>query len=100
MLVILVTEEAAAMVSGSGAGPGLVGIANGSGWMVAKASGFMEMTMRPINPSPRLDLIEARFPLCLLFWSVILLRLGLPIILVKTGWGKTDKSWSVFSGIG
>ena len=33
---ILVAKEAAAMASGSGAGPGLVGIAKSSGWMVAK----------------------------------------------------------------
>ena len=63
MSAILVAEEATAMASGSGAGPGLVGIANGSGWMGAKIYGFMEMTMRPVNPSPRFDLIKARFPL-------------------------------------
>ena len=68
--------------------------------MVAKTVGFMEMTMSPVNQSPRLDLIEGRFPLCLLYWSVILSRLGLPTILVRTGWGKTAKSWSAFSGIG
>ena len=88
------------MASGSGSDPGLVGIANGSGWMVEKFSGFMEMTMRPVNLLPRFDLIEARFPLCSLFWSVILARLGSPTILVSTGCGKTAKSWSAFSGIG
>ena len=95
---ILVAKEAAAMASGSGAGPGFVGIANGSGWMIAKVAGFMETTMRPVNPLPRFDLIEARFPLCP--WSVIILRLGSPTILVRTGLGKTAKSWSAFSGIG
>ena len=60
----------------------------------------MEMTMRPVNPSPRCDLIEARFPLCSLCGNVILSGLGLPTILVRTGWGKTAKSWSAFSGIG
>ena len=88
------------MASGSGARPGLVGITNGSGWIVAKVSGFMEMTMRSVNPSPRFDLVEARFPLCSLCWSVIISRLGLPTIFVKTGWGKTANSWSAFSGIG
>ena len=68
--------------------------------MVAKIYGFMEMTMRPVNPSPRFDLIEARFPLCSLCWSVILARLCSPTILVRTRCGKTAKSWSVFSGIG
>ena len=92
MSAILVDEEAVAMASGSGAGTGYVGIANGSGWMVAKVADFIEMNMRPFNPSPRLDLIEARFPLCSLSWRVMLLRLGSPIILVKTGWGKTAKS--------
>ena len=58
-----VAEEATAMASGSGAGPGLVGIAKGSGWLVAKMDGFMAMTMRPVNPSPRFDLIEVGFPL-------------------------------------
>ena len=33
---------------------------------------FMEMTMRPVNPSTRLDLMEARFPLCSLCWIVML----------------------------
>ena len=61
---ILVAEEAAAMAMGYGAGPGLVGIVNRAGWTVTKVAGFMEMTMRPVNPSPRFDLIEARFPLC------------------------------------
>ena len=66
MLAILVAEEAAAIALGSGAGTELVGITNRSGWMVAKVASFMEMTMRPVDPSPRLYLIEARFPLCLL----------------------------------
>ena len=69
------------------------------GWSL-KISGSMEMTMRAVNPLPRLDLIEARFPLCSLCWSVILSRLGFPTILVRTGWGKTAKSWLAFSGIG
>ena len=68
--------------------------------MVAKIAGFTEMTMRPVNPSPRLDLIEARFPLCSLFYKVILSRVGSTTILVKTGWGNTAKSWLVLSGIG
>ena len=88
------------MASGSGAGPGLVGIAKSSGWMVAKISGFMEITTRPVNPSPRFDLIEARFPLCSLYWSVILARLGLSKILGRTGCGKTAKSWSALRDIG
>ena len=88
------------MALGSGAGPRLVGIANGSGWMVAKISGFMEMTMRPVNPSPRFYLIESRFPLCSLCWSIILSRLGSPTILVRTRCRNTAKSWSDFRGIG
>ena len=76
-------EEVTAISSGYGAGPGLVGIANRPGWMGAKIYGFMEMTMRPVNPSPRFDLIKARFPLCSLYWSVILARLGSPTILVR-----------------
>ena len=67
--------EAAAMASGSGAGPGLAGIAKSSGWMVENIYGFTEITIRPVNPSPRFDLIEARFPLCSLCWSVMLARL-------------------------
>ena len=67
--------------------------------MVAKIYGFMDMTMRPVNPSPRFDLIKVRFPLCLLCWSVTLPRLGSPTILVRTGCRKTAKSWSAFSGI-
>ena len=62
--------------------------------MVAKIYGFMDMTMRPVNPSPRFDLIKVRFPLCLLCWSVTLSRLGSPTILVRTGCGKTSNSWS------
>ena len=100
MSAILVAEEAAAMSMGSGAGPGLVGIVNGSGLMVAKFAGFMEMTMRPVNPSPRLDLMDARFPLCSLYWRVMLSRVGSPTIFVNTGWGNTAKSWSALSGIG
>ena len=65
-----------------------------------KISGFMEITIRPVKPSPRFDLIKARFPLCLLCWSVMLARLGYPTILVRTGCGKTAKSWSALSGIG
>ena len=72
------------MASGSGAGPGLVGIANGSGLMVAEIAGLMELTMRLVIPLPRFDLIEARFPLCSLCWSVIFSRFGSPIILVRT----------------
>ena len=68
--------------------------------MVAKVAGFMEMTMRPVNQSPRLDLMEARFTLCSLCWRVILSRVGYPTILVKTGWGNTAKSWSALSDIG
>ena len=68
--------------------------------MVAKVAGFMEITMRPVNPSPRLDLTEARFPLCLLFWIVILSRVGSPTILVETGWWNTAKSWLALSDIG
>ena len=64
-----------------------------------KISGFMERTMRPVSPSPRFYFIEARFPLCSLCWSVMLARLGLPIILVSTGCGKTARSWSTLSGI-
>ena len=88
------------MTTGSGAGPGLVGIAKVLGWMVANISGFMEITMRPVKPSPRFDLIEERFPLCSLYWSVMLARLGSPTILLMTGCGKTAKSWSELSGIG
>ena len=93
-------EEAAAMASGSGTGTGLISIANKLGWMVTKVAGFMEMNMRPVNPYPILDLIEARFALCSLCWSVMLSRFGSLTILVKTGWGKTDNSWLEFSGIG
>ena len=64
-----------------------------------KISGFMERTMRPVSPSTRFDFIEARFPLCLLCWIVMLARLGSPIILVNTGYGKTARSWSALSGI-
>ena len=35
------------MALGSGAGPGLVGIANGSEWMVAKITGLMVISMKP-----------------------------------------------------
>ena len=96
----MVAVEAAAMATGSGPGPGLVGSAKVSGWMVLKIYGFMEITMRPVKPSPRFDLIEARFPLCSLCWIVTLARLGSPTILVRTGCGKTAKSWSSLSGIG
>ena len=75
--------DAIAMTTGSGAGPGLVGITKASGWMVLKMSGFMESTMRPVRPSPRFDFIQARFPLCSLCWSVMLVRLGSPTILVS-----------------
>ena len=54
--------EVAAMALGLGAGPGLVGILKVLVWMVANISGFMEITMIPVNPSPRFDLIKARFP--------------------------------------
>ena len=73
------------MELGSGAGPQLVVITNRSGWMVGKISGFTEMTIRTVNLSPRVDLIEARFPLCSLCWSGILSRLGWPTVLVRTG---------------
>ena len=63
MSAILVAVEAAAMASGSGAGPGFVDIAKSSGWMVDNISGFMEITIRPVNPPLRFYLIEARFPL-------------------------------------
>ena len=66
---------------------------------MANISGFMEITMRPVKPLPRFDLIKARFPLCSLCWSVMLARLGSPKILVRTGCGKTAKSWSELSGI-
>ena len=55
-------------------------------------SGFMERTMRTVRPSPRFDLIKARFPLCSLCWSIMLARLGSPTILVSTGCRKTAKS--------
>ena len=87
------------MASGSDAGHGLVGIAKVLGWMMANISGFMEITMRPVKPSPRFELIEARFPLCSLCWSVILARLGSPTILVRMGCRKNAKSWSALSGI-
>ena len=64
-----------------------------------KISGFMDRTMRPVSPSPRFDLIEARFPLCSLCWSVMLARLGYPMILVSTVFGNTARSWSALSGI-
>ena len=67
--------------------------------MVAEVTVFMEMTMRPVNPSPRLYLMEARFPLCLLCWRVMLSRLRSLTIFVKTRWGNTSKSWSELSGI-
>ena len=60
--------------------------------MVEKISGFMEISMRPVKPSPRFDLIKVRFPLCLLCWDVLLARLGLHTILVRTGCGNTAKS--------
>ena len=82
MLLILVTEEAVSMASGFGARPGLVVIVNESGSMVTKVAGFMEMTMRPVNPYPILDLTEAMFLLCSLCWRVMLSRVGLPTILV------------------
>ena len=63
-------------------------------------TGLMVISMKPVNPSPMLDLIEARFPLCSLCWIVRLSRLGSPTILVRTGRGKTAKSWLAFSGIG
>ena len=62
--------------------------------MVLKMYGFMDRTMRPVSPSPTFHLIEARFPLCLLCWSVMLTRFGSPMILVSTGCGNTARSWS------
>ena len=88
------------MTAGSAAGTRLVGITKMLGWMVLKMSGFMERTMTPVRTSPRLDLIETRFPLCSLCWSVMLARLGSPTILVGTGCGNTAKSWSALTGIG
>ena len=100
MCVILVAVEAAEMTSGSGAGTVLVAIMKVLGWMVLKIYGFMERTMRPVKPSPRFNLIEARFPLCSLCWSVMLARLAYPTILVRTGCTKTAKIWLALSGIG
>ena len=87
------------MTAGSVAGPGFVGILKASGCIVLKMSCFMDRTMRPVRPYPRFDLIEARFPLCSLYWSVMLARLGSPMIFVSTGCGNTARSWSALSGI-
>ena len=58
MSAILVALEAAALAAGSSTGPRLIGIMKVSVWLVLNISGFMEITMRPVKPSPMFDLIE------------------------------------------
>ena len=66
MSAIFVAEPAEAISEASGAAPGFVGMVKASGWIILKIDGLIEMTKSPVRPSPRLDLILARFPLCLL----------------------------------
>ena len=55
--------------------------------------------MRPVRPYSRFYLIEARFLLYSLCWSVMLARLCSPMIFVSIWCGNTARSWSALSGI-
>ena len=92
-------EEASAISAAVGADLGLVGFTNSFGWIVKKVDGFIKITSSPVSPSPRFDFTLARLPLCSLWRRVKLARVGLPTIFVRTGFGKTARSWSALRGI-